>query len=513
MADITIASGYIEMESVPNSPAFLYIFARSDFWLFDRNPITESSPYNGSTPYLIVPLTPSGTHPVTYTYPSFTLPSTEDALINANGARWGIFLFNANGRILDREDGSFPGLSNFRLASTPSTQNLTDIAGFNTTSLPPVTNGDRIILGDLYVEDVIASGTVNAAFFVGNGAGITGLTGATGGVANIGSTTIGADTDANGTGIVSLQTRLIERVRIDNDGKLVALGAFDVSGLATLGNGAELAARQITWSTGNISAPQTADQADGSRLILYPAVSGEHFAIGVESGAMWFNISLAGSYKWYFGASTEFTALSTNQLMFSSEDDEFLFKFQSAFSGASALVFAIDNAIALDPTTMRWEMDGSAVFEASLSGIYPSTHNQFALGKTALRWSEIFATEIYIGATGTTQVGYRGIPQQSKSANYTAVLADAGKHIFHPSTDANARTFTIPANASVAYEIGTALSFINMTSQVVSIAITSDTMYLVGAGTTGTRSLAQYGAATAIKITSTTWLISGNGLT
>lgn len=114
---------------------------------------------------------------------------------------------------------------------------------------------------------------------------------------------------------------------------------------------------------------------------------------------------------------------------------------------------------------------------------------------------------------GTDSVGFRNIPINSQSAAYTLVLADSGKAILHPSTDANARTFTIPANGSVAYAIGTALTFINMTSQVVTIAITTDTMYLAGSGTTGSRSLAQYGVATAIKMTSTTWIISGSGLT
>lgn len=114
---------------------------------------------------------------------------------------------------------------------------------------------------------------------------------------------------------------------------------------------------------------------------------------------------------------------------------------------------------------------------------------------------------------GTDAVGFRNIPVNSQSAAYTAVLADSGKCILHPSTDANARTFTIPANGSVAYPIGTAISFVNMTAQVVSIAITSDTMYLAGTGTIGTRSLAQYGTATALKIDSTTWIISGAGLT
>jgi len=115
-------------------------------------------------------------------------------------------------------------------------------------------------------------------------------------------------------------------------------------------------------------------------------------------------------------------------------------------------------------------------------------------------------------ADGTDAVGFKNIPQNSKSADYTLVLADAGKHIFHPSGDGTARTYTIPANASVAYPIGTAVVFVNMTAEVVSIAITSDTMYLAKDGTTGTRSLARYGSATALKMTATTWLISGSAL-
>ena len=114
---------------------------------------------------------------------------------------------------------------------------------------------------------------------------------------------------------------------------------------------------------------------------------------------------------------------------------------------------------------------------------------------------------------GTNKVGYLNIPQNSQSAAYTLVLADAGKHIFHPVGDNNARTFTIPANSSVAYPIGTAITFINMAVANVTIAITTDTLVLSSAGTTGSRTLATNGSATCIKITSTSWLISGSGLT
>jgi hypothetical protein len=115
---------------------------------------------------------------------------------------------------------------------------------------------------------------------------------------------------------------------------------------------------------------------------------------------------------------------------------------------------------------------------------------------------------------GTDAVGFRNIPQNSQSTAYTLVLADSGKQIFHPSADTTARTFTIPANGSVAYPIGTAVTFINQNGAgVVTIAITTDTMRLAGAGTTGSRTLAANGIATAIKITSTEWIISGTGLT
>jgi len=126
---------------------------------------------------------------------------------------------------------------------------------------------------------------------------------------------------------------------------------------------------------------------------------------------------------------------------------------------------------------------------------------------------EFTQSNALMGGDASQNIGYLNIPQNSQSTNYTLTLDDSGKHIYHPGSDANARTFTIPANGSVAYPIGTALSFANMSSQVVTIAITSDTMYLAGTGSTGSRSLAQYGTATALKIASTTWIISGVGLT
>lgn len=152
--------------------------------------------------------------------------------------------------------------------------------------------------------------------------------------------------------------------------------------------------------------------------------------------------------------------------------------------------------------------DGSAALTQIIASTYGGTGNGFT------KFSGPTSTEkTFTLPDASVSLGYLEIPSNSQSTAYTCVLGDSGKAIDHPSTDANARTFTIPANSSVAYPVGTVITFTNMTSQVVTIAITTDTMYLAGAGTTGSRSLAQYGIATARKMTSTTWLISGSGLT
>lgn len=113
----------------------------------------------------------------------------------------------------------------------------------------------------------------------------------------------------------------------------------------------------------------------------------------------------------------------------------------------------------------------------------------------------------------SASIGYINVPSNPQSAAYGILAADAGYSIDHPAADTNARTYTLPANGTIPLAVGTCISFSNMTAAVITIAVTSDTMYLAGTGTTGSRSLARYGVATARKITATDWLISGTGLT
>lgn len=144
------------------------------------------------------------------------------------------------------------------------------------------------------------------------------------------------------------------------------------------------------------------------------------------------------------------------------------------------------------------------------------TGNTLAAGVTASSLTSLgtLTSLAVTGAitTGGFTVGYLEAPFNQQDANYTLVLADSGKTVYH--TSATPHTHTIPANASVAYPVGTILTFVNDTGAGnVSIAITTDTLRFIPGGTTGTRTLAANGRATAVKMTATTWQIAGTNLT
>lgn len=130
---------------------------------------------------------------------------------------------------------------------------------------------------------------------------------------------------------------------------------------------------------------------------------------------------------------------------------------------------------------------------------------------------ELLSTGLEVAGSvksGGNVLGTREVLQNSKSADYTLVLSDSGKHIYHPSVDETARVWTIPSNSSVAYPVGTAITFDNdYGAGDITIAITSDTLVLIGIdGSTGSRTLASGGQATAIKVSATRWRIGGVGL-
>ncbi len=109
-------------------------------------------------------------------------------------------------------------------------------------------------------------------------------------------------------------------------------------------------------------------------------------------------------------------------------------------------------------------------------------------------------------------IGWRDVPTSISNAAKTFALADAGKGF--GKDNGTAYTYTIPANSSVAFPVGTVITvFNNNAANNITIAITTDTLRLAGTTSTGSRTLAPYGLCTLYKVSSTVWLASGAGLT
>lgn len=198
-------------------------------------------------------------------------------------------------------------------------------------------------------------------------------------------------------------------------------------------------------------------------------------------------------------------------------DDGKCYIIQSTHTGAQWATFT-PKSIAIFYGGGWYEFTPTDGFKTSVGGApYIYTGGSWTAFSAAASWGAITGTlasqtdlQAALDAKGAV-----GVPQNSQSAAYTLVLSDANKHIYHPAADTTARTWTIPANSSVPFPIGTAVTFDNdFGAGAITIAITTDTLVLVGAaGSTGSRTLASGGQATAIKVTSTRWRISGTGLT
>jgi hypothetical protein len=99
--------------------------------------------------------------------------------------------------------------------------------------------------------------------------------------------------------------------------------------------------------------------------------------------------------------------------------------------------------------------------------------------------------------------------------NYTFVLADSGTTVYASASNASTRAWTIPPNASVAFENGTLIRLLNLSTNAVTVTRGSGvTLYWMDgtdvAVSSANRTLERRGEALLQKLSTDTWLISGN---
>jgi len=145
--------------------------------------------------------------------------------------------------------------------------------------------------------------------------------------------------------------------------------------------------------------------------------------------------------------------------------------------------------------------------------VAPST----GIGATFNSFSGTHSVQIGDSANTKYNAGFLETPVNATTGTtISPALVDSGKTFYF--TGSTAPTATIPRNADVAYPVGTVLTFVNDASAAVSMGVTintasGDSLQLAGTGsTTLPKTLARYGVATAIKVATQKWIISGTGL-
>jgi len=105
--------------------------------------------------------------------------------------------------------------------------------------------------------------------------------------------------------------------------------------------------------------------------------------------------------------------------------------------------------------------------------------------------------------TGSLSPVYAGIPQNAQfGATYQLVLSDANKQVYQNA--GGTHTYTIPANSSVAFPIGTAITITNgVGAGNLTLNITTDTLNWLPTGATNSRTIARSKQATLLKVGAT----------
>lgn len=198
----------------------------------------------------------------------------------------------------------------------------------------------------------------------------------------------------------------------------------------------------------------------------------------------------------------------------------------SAVPGAGSLAVG-ELAINLADRRLYSKNAGGAVFNITIDGTHV-TSGTVAVANGGTGSTTAAAARTALGATtvggnlfaltnpsavrfvridaDNTVTAVAAIPQNSRTAAYTLVAADSGKHI---STTTGG--VTVPASV---FGIGDAVTIFNNSAANQTITQgASVTLRLAGTSTTGNRTLGQWGTCTLLCVASNVFVISGAGLT
>jgi hypothetical protein len=179
------------------------------------------------------------------------------------------------------------------------------------------------------------------------------------------------------------------------------------------------------------------------------------------------------------------------------------------FSAVKLFVDALQNGTLIDSGAITdSKLSTSSVTEIKIAGL-AVTEGKIADGSitnTKIADNAVTQSKIADRAVGSAEL--KEISLNPQTASYTPVLSDAQKIVTMNS--GSALNFTIPTDASVAFQIGDQINVLQLGLGAVTFAaVTPATTTVVSQGSK-LKTNGQYSMATAVKVAANQWVVVGN---
>lgn len=167
--------------------------------------------------------------------------------------------------------------------------------------------------GLLLASTASSTSTTTGSFVTPGGVGIGGATWI-GGLTNLASTlTVGGATTINNTLNVTGQNTLSNSTKMGSSAPSSTNGGVNINGDISLYN---VTSNMIGFNTNGVAAPTTTTRSLGTKLLLYPSLSGSQadYAIGIQAGAMWYSTDSGSDYHIFYGGNSQVMSVNNVSL-------------------------------------------------------------------------------------------------------------------------------------------------------------------------------------------------------
>ena len=399
-------------------------------------------------------------------------------------------------------------------ANSTLSNSLNSVAYFQTANVDSLVSSGNVTGGNILTAGLISvTGNVSGNFFIGNGSQLTGITAS----ANTGNVTFN-DQAVVGTGNPE-----------GGGGLYLAPGTESVGNLQYIRVRGGDVATHIHLDTGNNA---YFDQyfGDDSKYVKLEAGATGNIMIGTNAINWNFDASgdltVPGAILTASASKLDLVGFGSNTAYLTTTADDST----ALFMGAVVVDLRASDSISIttntDSTSYQWTFDETGNLALPSGGLllvsggivagpvvaspapYLSGFGSIS-SQTMTASGNITAGNINSNVNGFA-IGYRDIPQVVFTSNSTLALTDAGKHYYSANS---ANVITVPNNATVSFNIGTAISIVQQGTANLTVTPGSGvTMYLAGNSTSASRTLGNFGMATLMKVGTDTWFINGTGV-